>query len=109
VPFTELTGQPEFRGPDNRRDELSIVASIDYRFAVIRYVAVRLFGDLATVAPTVSAINLTHVRPAVGFGIDLFGSDSDIGQLAFSYSPDGERVLLSFGVPTAFGDRQHRD
>ena len=50
VPFTELTRQPEFRGIDNRRDDVSIVASLDYRFVIMRYLAGRVFTDLATVA-----------------------------------------------------------
>lgn len=109
VPFRELVGQPTFRGPDNRRDDVSLVASLDYRWQIVRYVAARLFVDGATVGPSVRELDFRHVRPAIGFGIDLHGSAADLGRIAFSYSPEAVSFLFAFGAPAGFGDRQHRD
>src|SRR5262249_46779973 len=109
VPFTELTRQPEFRGIDNRRDDLSVVLSLDYRFVVMRYLAGRLFTDAATMAGSIGEVDLGHLRPAFGVSVDLFSAEADIGQLALSVSPDGARLFLSFGVAPGFGDRQHRE
>lgn len=107
VPFTELPRQPDFRGFDNRRDFVSVVGSLDYRWAVMRYLAARLFVDVATVAPSLGELEL-DLRPAGGFGFDVFSRSTQLGSLAFAASPDGVRFLLSFGVASAFGDRQHR-
>ena len=108
VPFTHLVAQPEFRGFDTRRDNLSIVASLDYRWAMIRYAGARLFVDVATVAPSFQSIFDAPPRFAVGFGVDLYGASTELGQFALAVSPEGARVLFTFGVPTSFGDRQHR-
>ena len=109
VPFRELVGQSTFRGPDNRRDQVSLVASLDYRWQIVRYVAARLFVDGATVGPSVPELDFRHVRPAIGFGIDLYGSAADLGRIAFAYSPEAVSFLFAFGAPAGFGDRQHRD
>jgi len=109
VPFRELVGQPSFRGPDNRRDDVSLVASIDYRWQLVRYVAARLFVDAATVGPSVRNLDFEHPRPAVGFGIDLHGSDAELGRIAFTFSPEAASFSFAFGAPAGFGDRQHRD
>jgi hypothetical protein len=53
VPFQELVGQPTFRGFDNRRDFVSTVASLDYRWYLSRFVAARLFVDFAKVSPSI--------------------------------------------------------
>lgn len=108
VPFTELVSQPEFRGFDTRRDNLSVVASVDYRWAMIRYLGARLFVDVATVAPNVESLLAEPPRFAAGFGIDLYSKSTELGQFAMSFSPEGVRLLLTFGVPSSFGDRQHR-
>jgi hypothetical protein len=109
VPFREFTGQPSFRGFDNRRDYDSAVASLDYRWYVMRFVAARLFLDVAKVFPTFAGITFDHVRYAGGFGFDLHSSRSEIGRVAISGSPEGVGFLLTLGVPAGFGDRQHRD
>jgi hypothetical protein len=108
LPFSELPRQPDFRGFDNRRDFVSVVGSLDYRWTLMRYLAARLFFDAATVAPELGELEL-DLRPAGGFGFDVFSSATQLGSLALSASPDGVRLLLSIGVSGAFGDRQHRN
>jgi hypothetical protein len=108
VPFTDLVSQPEFRGFDTRRDYFSAIASLDYRWSLMRYLAARVFIDAAAVAPSPARIFDAPPRIAFGFGIDLFGESALLGQLAFAFSGDGVRLLLSFGLPPGFGDRQHR-
>jgi hypothetical protein len=107
VPFAELPRQPDFRGVDNRRDFVSAVASLDYRWTLMRYLAARLFVDAATVGPRIYELSLA-LRPAVGFGFDVFSRSTQLGSLALALSPDGVRLLMSLGVAGAFGDRQHR-
>jgi hypothetical protein len=109
VPFTEMPAQPTFRGFANRRDYVSAVASLDYRWYVMRFVAARLFGDVARVAPSLSDMTLDHLRWAAGFGFDLHTSTSELGRFAVAGSPEGFHFLLTLGVPAGFGDRQHRD
>ncbi len=108
VPFTALVSQPDFRGFDLRRDYFSAVASLDYRWSLMRYLAARIFIDAAAVAPSPAKIFEAPPRVAAGFGIDLFSDSALLGQLAFSFSGDGMRLLLSFGLPAGYGDRQHR-
>jgi hypothetical protein len=108
VPFVELPRQPDFRGFDNRRDFVSVVGSLDYRWTLMRYLAARLFVDAATVAPRLDELEL-DLRPAGGFGFDVFSSSTQLGSLALAVSPDGVRFLLSIGVGSSFGDRQHRN
>src|SRR5262249_39621837 len=71
IPFTEMPGQPTFRGFPNRRDYVSAVASLDYRWYLSQFVAARLFVDVARVAPTLRDLTLDHLRWATGFGFDL--------------------------------------
>jgi hypothetical protein len=108
VPFTDLVSQPDFRGFDTRRDYFSAVASLDYRWSMMRYLAARIFVDAAAVAPSPARLFEAPPRIAAGFGIDLFSDSALLGQVAFSFSGDGVRLLLSFGLPAGFGDRQHR-
>jgi hypothetical protein len=109
VPFAELTGEPEFRGFDTRRDHISIVYSLDYRYGFLRMFAARAFVDLSTVLPELGAIGHEAPRFAAGVGLDVSSSSAELGRFAFAASPEGVRFLLSFGVPSGFGDRQHRD
>ncbi len=109
IPFTELVGQPEFRGYDTRRDAVSLVASLDYRWSIARYVAARVFVDGATVAGGVGSTQIDRMRFAFGIGLDVSSASTELGQIAVSASPEGANVFLSFGVPSGFGDRQHRD
>jgi len=109
VPFQELVGQPTFRGFDNRRDFVSTVASLDYRWYLSRFVAARLFVDFAKVLPSIWNLNLEDVRWAGGFGFDLHTSTSEVGRVAIAGSAEGFHFLFAFGVPAGFGDRQHRD
>lgn len=108
LPFVELPRQPDFRGFDTRRDFVSAVGSLDYRWTLARYLAARLFGDVATVAPRVAELRLEGLRWDAGFGLDVFSRDTQLGSLAVSGSPDGGRFILTFGVSSGFGDRQHR-
>jgi hypothetical protein len=107
-PFTALVSQPDFRGLDNRLDRLSIVASLDYRFSVMRYIGARLFVDFAVVGPDIGAAVDAEKRVAGGFGIDVFSKSTELLQFMLSFSGEGPRAFLTFGVPTLFGDRQHR-
>ena len=109
IPFIELARQPEFRGINNRRDRLSVLASLDYRWMLSRYIAARLFVDGANVFPDLGTLGFKQTRFAYGLGVDVSSSGSEIGQLAFSMSPEGVRLLVSLGVASFFGDRQHRD
>lgn len=109
VPFTELPRQPDFRGIDNRRDLVSLVGNIDYRWLLAESLGARLFWDTALVAPEVLELDPTGTRWATGFGLDVHSESHQIGDLAFSVSPEGFRFLLSIGVSSGYGDRQHRD
>lgn len=109
VPFTELVGQPMYRGFDNRRDYVSLVGTLDYRWYVSRFIAGRLFVDGAHVYPTLKEFRLDHLRWAAGFGVDLHSSTTQLGRIAFAVSRDGFNFLFTFGIPAGFGDRQHRD
>jgi hypothetical protein len=109
VPFTELVGQPMFRGFNNRRDYVSLVGTLDYRWYVSRFIAGRLFVDAAHVYPTLKEFRLDHVRWATGFGVDLHSSTTQLGRIALAMSPDGFYFLFTFGIPAGFGDRQYRD
>lgn len=107
-PFTALVSQPDFRGIDNRVDRLSLVASLDYRFSIVRYLGARVFVDVATVGPDIGAALDAPKRVAAGFGVDVFSSSTELAQMIVSFSGEGARASLTFGVPTLFGDRQHR-
>jgi hypothetical protein len=112
VPFTELPRQPDFRGFDDRRDLLSVVASLDYTWELVEFLGARLFFDAATVAPRLSGVTaetFEEMRYAGGFGLDLYVSSDDVGQVGFAVSPEGARLWLTVGVPSDHGDRQHRD
>ncbi|HKQ68712.1 MAG TPA: hypothetical protein VJT73_05200, partial [Polyangiaceae bacterium] len=109
IPFKEYTGQPTYRGFDNRRDLVSAVASLDYRWHVMRFVAARLFFDVARVFPSLSELRFDHLRWAAGFGFDLHTSSTQVGRVAVAGSLEGFNLLLTLGVPVGFGDRQHRE
>ncbi len=109
VPFRELTGQPSFRGINNRRDFDSVVMSLDYRWYVVPFLAGRLFVDVAKVVPSLAQWNFDDLRWATGLGFDLHTAETQIGRVAVAVSPDGARFNFSLGVPSRFGDRQHRD
>lgn len=109
VPFTELPQQPDYRGIDDRRDNISIVGALTYRWLLVDHVGARLFFDTATVTDEISNVDLTGLRYAGGFGVDLHTDSAEIGRISMSGSPDGVRLLLSIGVSRAYGDRQHRD
>ena len=88
---------------------ISAVGSVDYRWYLSRFLAARLFVDVARVAPSLLDMNLEDLRWAAGFGFDLHTSSSEIGRIAVAGSTEGFHFLLTFGVPAGFGDRQHRD
>lgn len=107
IPFTELVRQPEYRGFNNRRDHLAITSSLDYRWAFAPQISARIFVDATTVGRELSAVG--PPRFAGGFGLDVHASASDIAQGALAFSEEGVGFFLSFGVPSSFTDRQHRD
>ncbi len=108
-PFYDYAAPTEFRGIDPRRDRIAAIASLDYRWVVMKYVAARLFMDSATVARDFSSLDLHAVRYAWGMGMDLHSSSAEIARVGASVSPQGFRFFLSLGVaPSGFGDRQHR-
>jgi hypothetical protein len=109
IPFTEMPGQPTFRGFANRFDYVSAVASLDYRWYLSKFVAARLFADVARVAPSLRELTVDHLRWAAGFGFDLHTATSELGRIAVAGSPEGFHFLFTLGVPARFGDRQHRD
>jgi hypothetical protein len=108
LPFTELSRQPDFRGFDTRRDRISLVGSLDYRWLIVSSVAARVFFDTAVVAPELERIDLGALRWVGGFAFDLHSDASELGRLGFAAGPEGVRVLLTLGVSTGYGDRQHR-
>ncbi len=107
IPFTELARQADFRGQNTRRDSLNLTASLDYRWRFAPEASARLFVDATTVGPELWRVGIP--RFAGGFGLDVHASDSDVAQVAFSFSEEGVGFFLSFGVPSSFGSRQHRD
>ncbi|APR76367.1 Hypothetical protein A7982_01714 [Minicystis rosea] len=107
-PFTALVSQPDFRGFDNRFDRVSLVASLDYRFSIVRFLGARLFMDLASVGPDVGAMLDAPKRLAGGFGFDVFSSSTELASMVLAFSSEGAVATFTFGVPTFFGDRQHR-
>jgi hypothetical protein len=112
VPFGELPHQSDFRGFDIRRDNVSMVANIDYSWQLAPVAGMRVFFDAATVAPGVAEITFEQVkamRYAGGVGFDLFSGQARIANASLSLSPDGVRVLFAVGSPNQFGDRQHQD
>lgn len=109
VPFTALVTQPDFRNLDNRVDRLSLIASIDYRWSIIRYIGARFFVDVATVAPDFKSIFRAGPRPAVGLEMDLYSASTELAQFVLSLSKEGPVAFMSIGVPSMFGDRQHRN
>jgi len=112
VPFNELPRQPEFRGFDTRRDNLSMVASLDYSWELVPFMGLRLFFDAASVAPSAGDLSLEQIeslRYAGGVGIDLYSDTAELARIALATSPEGVRLLLSIGEVERFGDRQHRE
>lgn len=109
LPFRELAYASSFRGVGGRVDRVAALASLDYRWQLRKYVAARLFADATTVAPQVSELKLTDLAWAVGAGVDLHSTTTEIGRLGLAYSPGGIQFILVFGLSDpGFGDRQHR-
>ncbi len=112
LPFYELARQPDFRGYDYRRDFISMVASLDYSWVLVPFLGMRVFFDAATVAPSVTQISLAqlkHMRYAGGVALDVFAGKSALASIGIAASSDGVRVVGNIGVPSSYGDRQHRD
>ncbi len=109
TPFVELVRQPDYRGFDNRRDFVSAVASVDYRWTIMRYLAARLFCDAAVVAPALGEMELDDPRVAGGFAFDVFSRSTQLGSVSAVGSAEGFGFSFSFGVNSSFGDRQHRN
>lgn len=112
IPFYELPRQPDFRGLDTRRDDLSLVGGIDYSWRLTGFMNARAFVDIATVAPGIRDFNFEQIkgmRYAAGAGLDIFSTTATIASISLAGSPEGARVLFSLGAPDGFGDRQHRE
>lgn len=109
IPFPELARQPDFRGIDDRRDQLSLVATTEYRWMFVGQVATRIFFDLALVARAWDELDFAELRWAAGMIFDLHSEQTQLGQLGFSAGPDGGRLLLTIGLSSGYGDRQHAD
>ena len=109
LPFRENAYASAFRGLGAGTDRVAALASLDYRWQLRSYVAARIFADATTVAREVTALGLTNLAWAVGAGIDLHSSATEIGRLGLSYSSGGAQLILVFGLADpGFGDRQHR-
>ncbi len=109
LPFNDYLTASDFRGFDGRRDQVAMVASLDYRWTVMKFIAARIFGDATNVAPDVPSLGLEHARYAWGFGFDLHSSSAQLGRVAAAFSEGDVRLFFSLGVaPSGFGDRQHR-
>lgn len=109
IPWGELTQQPDFRGFNTRRDRTSLVASLDYRWTIMRYLAAKLFVDMAQVSPDLPNLREQTPRYAGGLGLAVFTRSGSLGSLTTMFSPEGYKLTLTFGVSGGFGDRQHRD
>jgi hypothetical protein len=108
IAFTELRYQPEYRGIDGRRDRIALLASLDYRWELMKFVGAHVFADTTTVAADLQSIDLKYLRYAFGFGVDLHSSTTQVSRVSMAFSPEGFRFLFNFGVaPSGFGDRQH--
>ncbi len=109
LPFREYAYANGFRGSDSRVDRVAALAALDYRWQLRQFVAARLFVDVTTVASEVTSLSVEHLAWAVGAGIDLHSSETQIGRVGLSYSPDALQLFLVFGfADPGFGDRQHR-
>ncbi len=109
LPFRENAYAGGFRGLGAGTDRVAALASLDYRWQLRSYVAARIFADATTVARELTALGLTNLAWAVGAGIDLHSSATEIGRLGLSYSSGGAQLILVFGLADpGFGDRQHR-
>lgn len=107
--FGDYLTPSDFRGFDSRRDHVTIVGSLDYRWTLMRFVSALLFQDVATVAPNLHSVSLNELHLASGFGLELHSSKTSLGRIAGAYSEGDYRIMLSIGVaPSGFGDRQHR-
>lgn len=109
IPFTELAGQPAFRGEDRDRDVTSYVASVDYIWQFASIMSTRLFVDFTTVAPAVDEVDFGAIRWAVGTALEIHSRSTDIARFGIAGSPDGVHVRLNIGSIDAWGDRQRRD
>lgn len=109
VPFFELPDEHEFRGFNTRRDNVSLVTTVDYWWIFGAPFAARLFTDASVVGPSVAKLPFERFRWATGLGLSVASSTAELARLNFAFSPEGVRVLLSIGIDRGFGDRQHRD
>lgn len=109
LPFREYAYASGFRGTGSGVDKVAALASLDYRWQLRKYVAMRVFVDATTVAPTVGDLSLAELTWAVGTTIDLHSTTTEIGRVGLAFSPGGVLLLLVFGLSDpGFGDRQHR-
>jgi len=109
ISFNELAGEPDFRGYDERRDHLSLVASLDYRWLIVEHVGASLFFDTQVVAAGFDAFDFGALRWVGGVGLDLHSDDLVLGQLSLAAGNGGLRLVFERGVSNGYGDRQHRD
>lgn len=109
LPFSELVHQPDFRGLDTRRDHVSLVGTLEYRWLFVSQLAMRVFFDGALVAPSWDELHFEDTRWATGLMLDMHSDRTQLGRLGFSAGPDGVRALVSVGISSGYGDRQHQD
>jgi hypothetical protein len=107
--FNDYVMPGDYRGFDARRDCVVMVASLDYRWTLMQFIAARMFGDAANVAPDLQSLGIDNLKLAWGFGFDLHTSTTELARIAASFSDGGGRLFFSLGVASSgFGDRQHR-
>jgi hypothetical protein len=109
LPFREYLQAAGFRGSDGRVDRVAALGSLDYRWQLRSYVAARLFFDVTTVAPRFASLRPDHLAWALGGGLDLHSSTTELGRIGLAYSDSSIQFILSYGLSSrGFGDRQHR-
>lgn len=107
--FNDYQYATDFRGFESRRDKVAMVASLDYRWMLMKFLSARMFADATNVAPELQSLGLDKMRYAGGFGFDLHSTTTQLGRIAAAFSENDVRLFLSLGVaPSGFGDRQHR-
>lgn len=109
IPFTELAGEPDFRGYDERRDRIATVMSLDYRWLIVEHVATSIFMDATTVGAGFDQMQFKHLRWVVGAAIDLHRDEAVLGRFSIAAGIEGPRFLFTLGNANDYGDRQHRD
>lgn len=109
IPFFELPNEREFRGFNSRRDNVSLLTTMDYWWIFSEPFAARLFTDVSIVGPSIGSLPWGRLRWVTGFGAAVASATDEIARLNFAFGPQDVRVSLSIGLQSAHGDRQHRE